>query len=456
MNMQKQELIAGLLVVTIISLASASVGGLVVSSLVQPATTTNDGTAQFTIEAFYTGYVGQSKSIESQINPDIIVPVGTEITIRLIAGEVRVHNFVVDEFYQGEEESKVSTGGSELPTEVTFSFVVDQEGIFTYYCSIPGHFATMNGRLVVGDAELDLPGNPLSTTVDSIIHHPSDLPAPVGVRPAQDLSFTLVTEEVIAEVEEGTTTTFWTFNGSIPGPMIRVREGDNVAIHLTNPASSENTHSVDFHAVTDLGGGAHYTQSEPGETKSFSFNASHLGVFIYHCASPHVPTHISLGMFGIISVEPAEGLPEVDKEFYVGQSELYSKWRLGTQGHQEFDAEKLYNEEPTYVTFNGAAFGLMDPQYALNASLDDNIRIFFGVGGPNLISSFHIIGEVFDKVYYENSRSANMFDAETVLVAPGSALMIEMQTEVKGQFLLVDHALSRAFDKGAIGYLNVQ
>ena len=303
---------------------------------------------------------------------------------------------------------------------------------------------------------VDKPGPAKTTTVNSIIRNPTDILGPVGARTAKDIEFTIVTEEVIAEIEDGTTLNYWTFNGSVPGPLLRVRQYDNVTIHLVNPASSEHTHSIDLHAVTDLGGGAAYTQTAPGETKSFSFNATHQGVFVYHCASPHVPTHISLGMYGAISVEPTTGLPTVDKEFYVGQSEIYTKWPAGIAGHQKFDSEALLLEEPTYVVFNGYRFGLTNPLNSLNASKDDNIRIFFAVGGPNIASNFHIIGEIMDKVYYETSNSTpNMVDAETVVVPPGSALMIEMNVEKVGKYILVDHALSRAFDKGALGYLYV-
>lgn len=405
----------------------------------------------FIIEAFFTGFVGVSENIKDEVNPDLIVPANTRITVILRAGEALTHNFVVDNIQ--DNDATVSTNGQ---TELRLVFTVEDEGVYTYYCSIPGHFATMNGRLVVGEGSL--PGPAQATDVDSIIRNPTDIPGPVGARPAQDVNIVLTANEVVAEIEDGTTIEFWTFNQTIPGPLLRVRVGDNVTVTLINPSTNMHRHSIDLHAVTDNGGGAAYTQVDPGETKSFSFNASHVGAFVYHCAPGvgSVPAHISLGMYGAISVEPVGGLPAVDKEFYVGQSEVYTKWAKGSEGHQEFDDQSMLDENPNYVLFNGKVNGLTDPSYSLNATVDDDIRIFFAVGGPNLASNFHIIGEILDKVWLETSEvEPNMKDAETVVVPPGSTIMIEMNVEKVGRFLLVDHALSRTFDKGALGFLYV-
>ena len=402
-----------------------------------------------------TGFKGTSTNIKDEINPDLVVSTNSNITIKLIAGEDVIHDFIVDKYFENESASEVSTS-PDYNNEVTFSFFIDSEGVFTYYCSLPGHFNSMHGKIIVGNTQYSQPQPAKQVTVNSIIRKPTDIAPPVGARAPKNVEFTIITQEVIAEIEPGTTMEYFTFNGSVPGPLLRVRVYDNVTIHLVNEASSLHTHSIDLHAATDTGGGAAYTQVEPGETKSFSFNASHEGVFVYHCASPHVPTHISLGMYGAISVEPVSGLPAVDKEFYVGQSEAYTKWPAETLGHQVLDSQKMLDEDPTYVLFNGKAFGLTDPNYSLNATKNDNIRIFFAVGGPNIASNFHIIGEVLDEVYFDdNTQLPNIVNAETVVVPPGSALIIQMNVEKIGKFILVDHALSRAFDKGAIGYLYV-
>ena len=433
-------------------------GAMIGISFVNGGTTaTSQGVdTEFILEAYLSGYVGVSDNIKGEVNPDLKVPQYSEITIILRAGEVLGHNLLVDEYQ--DDETVISSDG---PTEIIYVFSVEEKGILKYYCSIPGHEITMNGRLIVGDV-FSKPISPAQdTTVDSIVRHPNDIPSPVGARTATNVSFTIYTTEVVAEIEPGTTFTYWTFNSTVPGPLLRVRVGDNVTINLVNPANSTQTHSIDLHAVTDNGGGAAYTQAAPGTTESFYFNASHEGAYVYHCATPHIPTHISVGMFGAISVEPVNGLSAVDKEFYVGQSEVYTKWEKGTAGHQAFDSTRLLDENPNYVLFNGMAgsltdpSGLTDPAFSLNATKDDNIRIFFAVGGPNIASNFHIIGEILDKVYYETSGEANMIDAETVVVPPGSVIMIEMNVEKVGRFLLVDHALSRTFDKGSLGFLYV-
>ncbi len=450
----KKEISSFISVVVIISLVCSSITGMLLVNSVSSGPATDTTENYFELKAYLHGFVGVSQNIKDIVNPTLNVTQNSKITIKLIAGESLVHNFVVDT-YQSNETSTMVANLKGYQSEVTFSFTIDQEGVFTYYCSMPGHYNTMHGSIVVGNAAVISPEPAKPVTVDSIIRKPTNILPPVGIRPAKNISFTIITQEVVAEIEPGTTMQFYTFNGSIPGPLLRVRIGDNVTIHLVNEATSLHTHSIDLHAATATGGGAAYTQVAPGESKSFSFNASHEGVFIYHCASGHVPTHISLGMFGAISVEPVNGLPHVDKEFYVGQSEVYTKWVAGTKGNQIFDDQRELNEQPTYVTFNGKAFGLTDPNFSLNATKNDNIRIFFADGGPNLASHFHIIGEILDQVYYENSVSPNMINAETVTVPPGSALMMQLTVEKIGKFILVDHSLSRAFDKGALGYLYV-
>ncbi|MFW9928669.1 MAG: multicopper oxidase domain-containing protein [Candidatus Thorarchaeota archaeon] len=425
-------------------------GGMFLSNTGIGTPSSTNSSTTFILEAKLTGFVGISDNIKDQTNPDLKVPLYSQVTIILRAGESMEHNLVINEFQT--DGTTVSTSGTQ---EISHTFTADQQGIFQYYCAIPGHSTTMNGRLIVGDVFYQTPDPAKTTTVSSIIRKPSDILPPVGSRPAMNISFTLVTQEVTAEIEPGTTLDYWTFNSSVPGPLLRVRVGDNVTINLVNPASSTHEHSVDLHAATDIGGGSAYTKAQPGETKSFTFNASHEGVFVYHCASPNIATHISLGMYGAISVEPVGGLPSVNKEFYVGQNEIYTKWKPGTAGHQEFDSDKQLDENPTYVVFNGKFKGLTDPAFSLNATKDDDVRIFFAVGGPNLASNFHIIGEVMDQIIFDNPNVVNLQDAETVVVPPGSAIRIEMHLEKIGHFILVDHAISRAVDKGCMGFLYV-
>ncbi|MHA2502062.1 MAG: multicopper oxidase domain-containing protein [Candidatus Kariarchaeaceae archaeon] len=402
----------------------------------------------FELQAFFEGYIGTSGDILDAVNPTLQVLPYSNVTITLTAGDFMPHDFVIDELSVQSDEVELNE-----VEELVFNFIIaaDEDGTFVYYCSIAGHYATMNGQFIVGEGQAIEQARDLDK---SVIKDPVDIPAPVGARAPQDIEITIVTREVTAKLDEGTSYTFWTFNGTVPGPLIRVRVGDNVTIHLQNEAESDFVHSIDFHAVNADGGGAAFTQAAPGTTESFWFIPEWEGVFVYHCASPHVPTHISKGMYGAISIEPAAGLPAVDKEFYVGQHEMYTTHPKGTRGHQEHSDQKQLREEPDYVVFNGQVNALTQPEYELKVNTNDTVRLFFAVGGPNVISNFHLIGGVWDRVYYETDwTEPNMFNAETIPVTPGSALAIEIDITREGLFILVDHALTRTFDKGCLGYM---
>jgi nitrite reductase (NO-forming) len=246
-----------------------------------------------------------------------------------------------------------------------------------------------------------------------------------------------------------------TFGGTIPGPFIRVRVGDTVELTLKNPASSSMTHSIDLHAVTGPGGGASVTQVAPGQQKTFTFKALTPGLFVYHCASPLIAQHIASGMYGMILVEPEGGLPPVDREFYVMQGELYTQQPFGSQGLLAPSDEKLLDEKPEYFVLNGAV-GALTTQHPLHAAAGQTVRIFFGVGGPNFTSSFHIVGEMFDKVYNQGSlTSPPLTDVQTTLVPAGGSTVVELKLEVPGDYMLMDHSLSRA-DRGLSGDLIVE
>jgi nitrite reductase (NO-forming) len=284
------------------------------------------------------------------------------------------------------------------------------------------------------------------------------LPAPEQAGPisrstAETVEVKLTIQEVDGRLADGAGYNFWTFNGTVPGPMIRARQGDQVELTLENPADSHVGHNIDLHAVTGPGGGAVLTNVGIGETKTFGFKALHPGVYIYHCATAPIDLHISNGMYGLIVVEPEEGLPEVDHEFYVCQGEIYTPEAAGTPGMQSADLQRMLMEQPSYVVFNGA-MGALVGDGALRANVGDRIRIFFGVGGPNLTSSFHVIGEIFDRAATMGSLTSLAENVQTVSVPPGAATMVEFEVQVPGTYLLVDHALSR-LRKGAAGHLVV-
>lgn len=284
----------------------------------------------------------------------------------------------------------------------------------------------------------------------NVARDPSIVPPPITRTEPTTVEINLTVKEVVSELADGATYGFWTFDGTVPGPMLRVMEGDTVKLTLSNPAESSITHNIDLHAVNGPGGGANVTNVAPGETKTFTFQALNTGAFVYHCAFAPPYYHIAQGMYGGIVVEPKGGLPKVDREFYVMQGEWYTLGQIGDKGNQEYSNDKALAEQPEYFTFNGRTDALTK-LFPLKANVGESVRLFFGVGGPNVGSNFHIIGEIFDKVY---SGAAETFvkNEETWYVPPGSVSTFEFKLDEPGQYLLVDHALYRVA-KGAAGIL---
>jgi nitrite reductase (NO-forming) len=301
----------------------------------------------------------------------------------------------------------------------------------------------------IGVLPLDAAKN---TAVANVARDASLVPAPIRRTEPTTVSITLTIDETTAELADGATYDFWTFDSTVPGPMLRVMEGDTVELTLVNPTDSSASHNIDLHAVNGPGGGANVTGVAPGETKSFTFKAMNVGAYIYHCAFAPPMHHIAQGMYGGIVVEPVGGLPPVDREFYVVQGEWYTRGEFGAQGHQTFAGDKALAEQPEYVTLNGHAAGLTE-LHPLTGAVGDTVRLFFGVGGPNVGSNFHVIGEVFDRVY-TGAPTTFIANEESWYVPPGSMSTFEFGLDVPGRYLLVDHALYRVL-KGAVGYLDV-
>lgn len=391
------------------------------------------------------GFLGKGGDIDGQFNPTLVVPKGAVVQITLVNGDGMEHDISVPDF---KATSERVTGKGATSTIV---FKADKVGEFPYYCTVPGHReAGMEGVIRVVEETAEAPAE---VSGEDIVRDPTDVPPPVGDREPTVVRVDLETKEVVGQLADGTTYTYWTFNGKVPGPFIRVRVGDTVELHLKNDPNSKMTHSIDLHAVTGPGGGAVYTQTPPGEERVFTFKAMQPGLYVYHCATPMVAHHIANGMYGLILVEPEGGLPPVDREFYVMQGEIYTQGKTGEKGYQEFSVEKLLAEEPEYVVFNGMAGGLTTDAHAMHVNVGDTVRIFFGVGGPNLISSFHVIGEIFERVYDQASLTGPaLTDVQTTLVPPGGATVVEFTVEVPGRYILVDHALSR-LEKGLVGFI---
>ncbi len=319
-----------------------------------------------------------------------------------------------------------------------------------------------------------------AATTDEISRHPSELPDSADYALYADGSYQdrqprtgpmshevhFTTREVVAEVVPGTTMEYWTFDGRVPGPMIRARVGDRIDFFLKNDPTSMMPHDVDFHAVTGPGGGAVRLDTLPGNESELRVKLLNPGIFIYHCAFPDVPTHISHGMYGLVLVEPEKGLPPVDHEYYLMQSEFYTDQgatkaysELVNAGHLAFSMANANEERPTFVVLNGRpesitgdrALGTFDGPIQVG----ETVRLFVGNIGPNLVSSFHVIGEIFDTVYVEGSFALQNQSVQSTLIPCGGAVGVEFKVQVPGTYTILDHAIFRVH-KGVAGALVVQ
>jgi len=318
------------------------------------------------------------------------------------------------------------------------------------------HDLTINAvwaeRALRADEEDQVPVADLPVVVAEVGYAPNAAP-PVNRDYRAHVQVTLETTEEVMELADGVEYRFWTFGGSVPGPMIRVREGDYVTFTLQNHPSSLMPHNIDLHAVSGQGGGAEATLVSPGQQATFAFTALNPGVYVYHCATAPVGMHIANGMYGLIVVEPKEGFTPVDREYYVVQGDFYTAGDFGERGLQDFDMQRAIKEDAAYVVFNGRV-GSLTGDNALQAKVGETVRLFVGNGGPNLSSSFHVIGDVFDRVWLEGGAMINR-DVQTTMIPAGGAVVVEFDTDVPASLTLVDHAIFRAFNKGAIGSLVV-
>ncbi|MEH1006915.1 copper-containing nitrite reductase [Winogradskyella sp. ECml5-4] len=295
---------------------------------------------------------------------------------------------------------------------------------------------------------------PVSREMIAELTAPPNVPTPVGRRKAKKLIVNMEILEEEGELTDGVKYVYWTFGGSVPGSFIRTRVGDEVEFTLSNHPDNKLPHNIDLHAVTGPGGGAESSFVAPGHEKTFSFKTLNPGLYVYHCATAPVGMHIANGMYGLILVEPEGGLPQVDKEYYIMQGDFYTKGKNGERGLQPFDMQKAVDENADYVVFNGSV-GALTGDNAITAKVGETVRLYVGNGGPNLVSSFHVIGEIFDKVHVEGGDLVNE-NVQTTLIPAGGAAIVEFRVDVPGTFILVDHSIFRAFNKGALGMLKVE
>lgn len=364
----------------------------------------------------------------------------------------------------GASDAKTPYAAAGSGDQMVIEFLPDAAGRYEMLCLVPGHAqAGMRGTFTVGaasaaagaTAEEDTSSSEASTGTPyeaEALPNP-DVAPPVGDREPQLVQVELETREVVGKVDEGIAYEFWTFGGTIPGTMIRCRVDDTVELTLKNSASSKLTHNIDLHAVSGPGGGAKATVVAPGESATIRFKARRSGVYVYHCAVAPIPHHISSGMYGLIVVEPEGGFPEVDHEFYVMQGDLYLEGDRTDLGLRQFSMDKMLDERPDYVLFNGSV-GAVSGERGFKANVGDSVRIFFGVGGPNMVSSYHVIGQIFDRVMPEGAREAHT-NVQTTLVPAGGATVVEFTCEVPGSYIMVDHSIGR-LGKGAAGIIEVE
>ncbi len=296
-------------------------------------------------------------------------------------------------------------------------------------------------------------GPPQGPVIHAVLTSPPFVPPPTNRKFPAKVIVELEVVEKEMPISEGVSYTFWTFGGTVPGSFIRVRQGDTVEFHLKNHPDSKMPHNIDLHGVTGPGGGAASSFTAPGHASQFTFKALNEGIYVYHCATAPVGMHVANGMYGLILVEPPEGLSKVDHEYYVMQGDFYTTGKYREKGQQPFDMEKAIDERPTYVLFNGAE-GSLTGDRAITAKTNETVRLFVGNGGPNLVSSFHVIGAIFDKVRYEGGSNVQK-NVQTTLIPAGGAAVVEFHTKVPGSYVLVDHSIFRAFNKGALAILKV-
>jgi len=331
---------------------------------------------------------------------------------------------------------------------LTLSALMAMTGSASALAAEPDGSNRAAGNYVHGDF-----GPPRGDPIKAFLTEPPKVPAPTYRNYPAKVIVELEVIEKEMPISEGVTYTFWTFGGTVPGRFIRVRQGDTVEFHLKNNPNNKMPHNIDLHGVTGPGGGAASSFTAPGHESQFTFKALNQGIYVYHCATAPVGMHVANGMYGLILIEPPEGLAPVDHEYYVMQGDFYTTGKYREKGAQPFDMEKAIDEKPTYVLFNGAE-GSLTGDKALTAKTGETVRLFIGNGGPNLVSSFHVIGEIFDRVQQEGGTKIQE-NVQTTLIPAGGAAIVEFHTEVPGSYVLVDHSIFRAFNKGALAILKV-
>jgi nitrite reductase (NO-forming) len=349
--------------------------------------------------------------------------------------------------------TKITAASGETATG---TIVVPDNGT-SFICSIPGHAdagmkATVSVKGTAATSSSDSHGGP-APALD--IQPDPNAPAPVtrdATAPTaldgtvHDID--LVIEEKLMTVATGFVVSVWTFGGTVPGPVIRVHVGDTVRIHLKNPATNKLPHSVDFHSSM-VAWNDEMTSIDPGQEKLYEYKAEFAGVWMYHCGTAPALHHIANGMYGMMIVEPKEGLSKVDREFFLVQSE----WYLGDQGEPaSLTKASAGAPSPDFVVFNGVANQYKDAPIQIGTG--EKIRVFILDAGPNIDSSFHIVGTIFDRVIKEgielSPENPGHWGSQAVDLSPAQGAIVEFSMAEDGLYPIVTHAFNFV-GRGALG-----
>ncbi len=328
----------------------------------------------------------------------------------------------------------------------------------TFLCSIPGHAAAgMTGEVKVAGTAVASPdsnshGGPApATTVEADPNAPAPVvydPKAPALLPGKVHDIDLVMTEQTMTVAEGFVQQVWTFGGTVPGPVIRVKVGDTIRVHLTNAPENKLSHSIDFHS-SQVAWNDEMRSIAPGETLLYEWTADYAGVWMYHCGTAPTLHHIANGMYGMVIVEPAEGLPKVDNEFAIVQSE----WYLGPQGQpSDLTKASAAAAAPDFVVFNGVANQYQNAPLLVGTG--ETNRIFVLDAGPSLDSSFHIVGTIFDTVIKEgihlSKGNPGNWGSQAMDLSPAQGGIVEFTTAEDGKYPMVTHAFNFV-GRGALG-----
>ena len=317
------------------------------------------------------------------------------------------------------------------------------------------HFALITAAIVGCIAPVHAGQDEIRGEERAVVTSAPHVPPPLNRRHATKVLLDVEVKEHTKQLADGVSYTYWTFGDDAPGQFIRVREGDLVQTRISNHPDNSVAHNIDFHAATGPGGGGEASFVAPGHSATFTWRAMRAGLYLYHCVAAPAGMHLANGMYGLILVEPKQGMPKVDKEFFIVQGEFYTSGAYGEPGEQQFDMAKALREQPEYVVFNGRVGALMG-ENALRMKAGESVRLYLGNAGPALLSSFHIVGEIFDDVYGEGGTKVNQNNVQTTVVPVGGAAMVDFEMDVPGNYQFVDHSMFRAFNKGAMGAIEVE